>query len=113
MIVSLLRFVAGCSDDVDYGAIGEFANPTQPSQATAFCMGLEYCLDFLWADLSAVVVEGIKGLCKGAFTTRTLASLTAFASSIVLVGFRVVAEGAFQLALLPFLCFYLTFPHFL
>ena len=84
MIVSLLRFVAGCSDDVDYGAIGEFANPTQPSQATAFCMGLEYRLDFLWADLSAVV-EGIEGLGKGAFTTHTLVPLTAFAGSVVLM----------------------------
>ena len=74
-------------------------------------MGLEYRLDFLWADLSAVV-EGIKGLCKGAFTTHTLASLTAFACSMVLVGCRVLAEGAFHLALLPFLCFYLNFPHF-
>ena len=74
-------------------------------------MRLEYRLDFFWADLSAVV-EGIKGLCKGAFTTRALAPLTAFASSVVLVGSRVVAEGAFHLALLPFRCFYLTFPRF-
>lgn len=96
--MNLLSPLTSRINDADNCTVGAFANSTQPSQATAFGMGLQNRLNLLRRYLTSVV-QRIEGLSKGTTAASTTKTLATFAGSTMFVGFRVVTKGTIHLSL--------------
>ena len=73
-----LGFLAGHLNQVDYCAIRPLHYAGNTPQTTALHVGLQYCMNFVWGNLTTVV-KGIKCFCKSFLTVRANISLVSLA----------------------------------
>lgn len=91
-----LGCLTGCPHQTDHRTVGTLTNPAEDTPTTAFCMGLQKGLDLLRGH-ATTLGERIERLCNGLMTVGTLAALATFAGTTMLMGFRVLTEGAIHL----------------